>query len=258
MTTLEPTNDLEEAETSRLSRRDGIRRQAAEQEMARAPLTLLSADLQASQRRVDEATDQHQATTGPLQAELQRLEQRAVQLIASREPADTVADARRSEIIALIAETNRTLEEVIRAETKTRHAIAGRISNLSCQHPDPSIILARLAQPGLASAKLLIKKHVAEQRARCAQIRLESARKSLAVHEANVAGILSAQRVNQRAAESPYGWGRDVGQPVPRDGDLCFERRMCDSWTAEIAVARAEHDVAFAAVATAHQEMLDE
>lgn len=226
--------DVDDSE--RQARRRGIREKAAADEMRLAPIRLWEVDIESSRRRVDEATNEHSAACDPLQRELERSEQVAVERIGQRLPVDPEADARRGELLSLISNANKKLEEVIERENEVQASLRTKIRRLQTGIVQPYITLQRLAQPPAASPALLVQLFVAQQR------------------EKHATGRVAAAKIGLRIAESNC----DTIRRGVTSGDLSVHLHKLNCWKAEAEAAAAEVTSAAAKSHEVYDQLLNE
>lgn len=176
-------------DSERMARRRAVREQAARRDAELLPAVLAEADIAASENRCDQAADEHATNTAPLQIELSELEAAAIVRIADRLPADSERDARRAELVGLIAEATVELEVVVAREREIQGVARQKARRIRQGHPPPDTILAALAKPPAASPRLLAEAHVARERVRWLQARRQAAEKALKIHAFNAAEI---------------------------------------------------------------------
>ncbi|NLF74010.1 MAG: hypothetical protein GX575_33815 [Candidatus Anammoximicrobium sp.] len=228
--------DTSEADSERMRKRQSIREKAGRDELTLAPIALWKADIESSQQRVDDATDQHNTACVPWQDELGRLEELAVQRIGQRLPADPEGDSRRAELLALINEANKALEETIQRENETQGELRRKIHQLQTGIAPPSVTLMRLAQPPAASPQLLAELFVAKQRIAFATARVKAAGVGLRIAEANLDGIR-----------------RNIVS-----GELAVHTHKANCWRAELEAGEAEQAAALTEAERVHRAMIDE
>ncbi len=236
MTEIVNKRSFDADDSERQRRRADVREAAARDELTLAPIGLWQADIESSRRRADEAADAHTAGCVPWQAELTELEQAAIARIGQRQPADETADAQRAELLALINESNKTLEAAVARENDVQGELRQRIRRLQTGITQPSITLQRLAQPPAASPRLLVAMFITQQRTAHATARVAAAKTGLKITESNLDAI-------RRHVVS---------------GDLNIHSHKQTCWQAELAAAESEVVAAQAEGREVHRALIDE
>jgi hypothetical protein len=225
-----------DAETDRQRRRLSVREEIAACELMLQKAALLAEEIARIDREAETAADCHQAACGPLQEELQRLEQSAIHRIAARLPADVEADNRRGDIIGEIAEHNRALEVVVDRSKKLAAPLRKAREKLLVESAPLQMLQNKLCSAPLAHPALLLEAFVNQQRIRFLSARVQAAQQGLKIIETNLDGI-----------------ARNV-----ISGDRFVQEHKANCWRAEIAAAKTEQADAIAAGSAIRQQMIDE
>jgi hypothetical protein len=107
------TDDLASIESESQIRRAEIRRKIAEVQMADAKCERIRAAQAAAEQRKEELAAEHVAKCAPWQAELAKIDKRAIDNIVNKKPHDDALDERRSELLDLIRQANADLQAAI-------------------------------------------------------------------------------------------------------------------------------------------------
>lgn len=110
---------LAAAEQQRLARRKHLRRELAESAIAEQRRLEFVAAIADETARKDQAASDHVATCAPLQAELKELEERQIEAIVARQPADPQNESRRAELLAELQRLNTNLQDAIASHDRT-------------------------------------------------------------------------------------------------------------------------------------------
>ena len=223
-------------ERDRLARREDIKHKIGVHTLELERANLLRAEVQRINAVADQAADSHSAICGPLQEELERLEQSAIARIAARQPANKKEDARRAEIIHLIEEQNEILTEATEKAKRLRQPLEGRIEKLQIDAAPLDSLRGKLASIGIGDPALIVEHHCTQQRASFASARLAAAKKALSIVSYNVEQI-AAGRMH---------------------GDLAAQQFRVRRWAAEVDAAGQEQADAMAAGSRIHAAMIAE
>lgn len=227
----------------RVAARREIRKQLAMTELAQRRLEEITAEVAELNRLADEAADQHTATCEPLQSELEQVEARILSRLADREPADPSDDARRAELLDLIAQANDSLEATLSTLKKRRAKLdaeqrekgLGRISGTR------QSLQSQLCHPGIADPELVAQLHAAKDAAEWASRRYREAKKNLQLAQTDV-GL----------ARDSHAQGRCDRHVIARAEEVLAQRRAIeDHANKQVRIAETE-------VARIRQAMQDE
>ena len=224
-------------EADRQARREDIKFKIARFEILKQRADLLAEEIARLDQEAERAADDHQQACTPLQGELEALEQKAIERIARREPADAAEDGRRAAIISEITEHNKTLESVTERCKKLKQPLERERQKLAHEAAPLEAEKGKLTRIGVASPALLVQAHVARRRIDIAAARLQAAKKAMAIIRSNLAGI--------------------------RDGlisssERAIQEHKADCWAAEIEAAQQEQADALAASREVHAAMIAE
>ena len=167
--------ELRDAENERQAKRFAIRQEIAALELKKQRADLLGQEIARIDAEAEQAADDHQAATGPLQDELQRLEQAAISRIASRLPADKDSDDRRAAIISEIQQHNEALELVVERCKRLRGPIEYQRQKLLVEAAPLGALRNKLTNIGYADPALLLESHCSLQRGKFASARVAAA-----------------------------------------------------------------------------------
>lgn len=120
-------------EAERQGKRRGIKLKLAERAVLTEKYDALRAEVDRILAVIRQATDAHQEACTPLQQELAELERQAIGRIADRQPVDAEADARRAEIMRLVAAENEKLEQTSTTQNRLRVRLERECNGISTE-----------------------------------------------------------------------------------------------------------------------------
>ena len=223
-------------EKDRLARRADIKHKIGKHTLELEKANLLQAEVQRINAVADQAADCHSGICAPLQTELEKLEERAVLRIASRQPSHRKEDDRRAEIIREIEQQNEILQEATERAKRLRQPLEDRIQKLQIDAAPLDSLRGKLASIGIGNPALIVEHHCTQQRASFASARLAAAKKALSIVSYNVEQI-AAGRMH---------------------GDLAAQQFRVRRWAAEVEAASREQVDAMAAGSRIHAAMIAE
>ncbi|KLU02967.1 hypothetical protein RISK_004937 [Rhodopirellula islandica] len=191
--------DKAEAERSRLSQRHALKRRIAEADVASARAKELRGIIATLDADDERATEEHQAATAPIQAELTSLDEKHIeQLLAGKQLSGADAD-RRGVLLRQLQEVNGSLEDVIASNKRSRKKV--RMQVFESEEQSTSRPADRENLVRLASSKLQLQSFAAKQDLQWAHARLKSAKASV---EKNQGFLSTAERTNDYGNKQVY------------------------------------------------------
>lgn len=192
-------SDQAEAAASRRSQRAAIRREIATIEVTLERVRELQEIVQRLDADDERAADSHQSVTGPLQTELEQLDQRHIDRILAGKQLSAADTARRREILQSIADENVKLEDTIQANKRARRPLEKQIHEQEKLTPKYGVLHDRLVRT--ASEPLQAKLFVAKRRHVREHARVNFAKKSIAE---NTSWMHLSARTNDHGDPSTY------------------------------------------------------
>lgn len=172
----------------RLAHRRSIRERMAERDVLRSRRGELENVVRTLDSDLDNATSRHQATTGPIQAEITTIERQRINLMADRKPVPASIDLRRRELLNSLNAANVELEAAA-ADHKTRVAVLKReikaIAESEKRYAD--LTPFSLQHPSVANPALLDRHWVAQRAIEFAQHRVRAAAEKIKTYESEIA-----------------------------------------------------------------------
>lgn len=227
--------DEPEIDPDRMRRRHDVRLRIAKRELLRRRAEDLRRKVASLQEEAEAAADRHRDRTEPLRAELREIEEKIAGLMAARKPVPEKLESRRVTLIEEIDSGTDALDREVQELQRRMAAPAAEAERLDFEAAAQDGLEIELAS-ALANPVLLREQFVAEKTVEWLSNRLRAARKQQAELEAAIA---QEERLGDKTAASVY-------------------RRRLFKWEAEVEAAESALAAAQAAVAEAHQRLLDE